>query len=189
MKFRKNQMPVAPISLRLSGPQLMADLKKRYPGFRFAHGLGTDRRATVDPTPCPECNGKVEWALTYRREQGVVVPYIYARCRNAPKSHRWDFTHWVPETTQPAQARMAANIKRPATPPAPRPSAGTELMSSWLDKRIAVLSAELEKLSKIRALAGEVANMRPMPPAMSPVPDYQGVSPQPTPGNGDLGKG
>lgn len=171
MKSRKNTLPIAPFSLRETGPIAQAKLTKKVGFFRFAHGTGADRRATLDPTPCPHCRGKVEWALTYRRERGDVVPYIYARCRNAPKSHRWDFTHWKP--VEALRPRMAANRKeRPSPPkvapqprppateiPAPRPSIGTNLMADWIEKRIGVLSAELDRLGKIRTLAAEVATM------------------------------
>lgn len=203
MKSRKNPIPVAPFNLREQGPTSQAELTKRVGFFRFAHGTGADRRATIDRDPCPHCRGKVEWTLTYRREAGEVVPYIYARCRSSPKSHRWDFTHWkpargVPQTATQAKALLkaslgparAAQTKRPSPPPPPRPSVGSDLMASWLDKRIEVLSVELDKLSKIRALAGEVNQLEGVVPRpVSVRPSYPGVSPNPTPGNGDHTKG
>jgi hypothetical protein len=213
MKSRKNMLPVAPVSLIDLGPQPEALLKQQFGFFRYAHGTGADRRATLDAKPCPHCKGKVEWTLTYRREGGEVVPYIYARCRSAPKSHRWDFTHWkpargVPQTERQTKALLkaslgparAARAYKPSPPPSerptpkervtippPRPSVGTELMASWIDKRIDVLSAELDRLSKIRALAGEVAQLegRVPPPATTAAPSYPGASVHPTPGNGD----
>jgi len=200
MKHQKNTLPVAPFNLRELGPTSQANLTKRVGFFRYAHGVGADKRATLDPAPCPHCKGKVEWALTYRREGGEVVPYIYARCRTAPKTHRWDFTHWKPAPGTPKteeQTRTllkssikmarAAQTKRP-TPPEPRPSVGTELMSSWIEKRITLLSAELDRLTKIRALAGEVSQLEHGGPIASPRPSYPGMPPHPTPGNGDLGR-
>lgn len=183
MKTKKNPLPIAPFNLRETGPLAQADLTKRVGFFRFAHGVGADRRATLDPKPCPHCKGKVEWTLTYRREAGAVVPYIYARCRSAPKSHRWDFTHWKPaKAAQRARLGMAANVKRPSPPaaprvevvsvPPPRASIGTDLMAGWLDKRLDMLTSEVDKLMKIRALAAEVARMEgvtvPAPPRITP---------------------
>lgn len=111
MKSRKNPLPIAPFNLRETGPIAQRKLTKKVGFFRFAHGVGADRRATLDRDPCPHCKGRVEWTLTYKREGARVVPFIYARCRNAPKSHRWDFTHWKPAEVEPQ--RMAANVKRP----------------------------------------------------------------------------
>jgi hypothetical protein len=191
MKPRKNPLPIAPFNLRETGPIAQAKLTKKVGFFRFAHGVGADRRATIDRDPCPHCKGKVEWTLTYKREGAEVVPYIYARCRSAPKSHRWDFTHWVKPGLRDlvaAQPRMAASVKRPSPPvqppapklseaiPAPRPSVGTDLMVSWLDKRLDVLTAEVDKLMKIRQLTADVAKLEGVAVASPP---------RVTPGNGD----
>lgn len=174
MKTRKNALPVAPFNLRERGPVAQAALTKEVGFFRFAHGVGADRRATVDPKPCPTCRGKVEWALTYKREGKDAVPYIYARCRTSPKSHRWDFSHFEAKPVPPMK-----RAAREYTPP--RPSVGTELMASWIDKKIETLSAELEKLAKIRQLAGEVQALETKKPIPSPIPSYPGVAPNGTP--------
>lgn len=173
MKSRKNETPIAPFNLREQGPTAEAKLKKTVGGFRYAHGKGADRRATLDPSPCPHCKGRVEWALTYRRERGEVVPYVYARCRNAPKTHRWDFSHWVPAKAAPAPVKRTPQTAREmvtvleesiatapgAKTPAPRASIGNDLMTGWLDRRLEVLTVEVDRLQKIRALATEVATI------------------------------
>lgn len=165
MKARKNDSPVAPFSLRIAGPMAQAALTAQIGFFRFAHGKGPDKRATLDPEPCPHCSGKVEWAMTYKREgfrkdgRTNYVPYIYARCRSAPKSHRWDFTHWQGSSVRPT----------PPTPvvPPPRPSTAITdaVMMKWIEKRVISLSADLEKLQQIAALTSDVTH-RPLPPAL-----------------------
>lgn len=152
--MKRNRTPVAPFSLRERGPQSEASLKKTLGEFRYARGVGADRRATVDPSPCPDCGGKVEWALTYRRQGAVIVPYVYARCRTAPKAHRWDFTHWK-APVRSAQRKAPVPAPRPSIPD-PRPSVGADLMGAWIEKRIDTLSTELDRLTKIRTLAAEV---------------------------------
>lgn len=157
MKSKKNKMPIAPFNLREQGPTSEADLKKQHGYFRYAHGKGADRRATLDRDPCPHCKARVEWTLTYKREAGAVVPYVYARCRAAPKSHRWDFTHWSPKT----KPVISPKSETPEIP-APHPS-----VDNWIDVRITTLQTELEKLQKIRDIT------HPMPPVPTPATTRQ----------------
>ncbi len=189
-RTKRNTLPVASFSLRELGPTSVKTLTERVGFFRYAHGKGTDKRATVDALPCPHCAGKVEWALTYRREgeradgRPKFTPYIYARCRTAPKSHRWDFTHW--------QAPKKAHTELPPRPgivkgeiPTPRASigAGTRTVTTWIDQRLETLSAEVEKLAKIRQLAAEVAALGGTfvpPPALTAAPKGD-VEPNGTP--------
>lgn len=160
MKARKNTLPVAPFNLRERGPTSHAELTKELGFYRFAHGVGADYRATVDPAPCPHCQGKVEWALTYKRDESGAelkfVPYLYARCRRSPKSHRWDFTHWVAVGKPDSVGEIMPVEATPA--PMPKPSIGTATVFTWVDRRVATLQQELEQLNKIRSLANELVN-------------------------------
>lgn len=174
MKSKKNLVPVGPFNLRVRGPQRLGDLPK---GIRYAHGKGADRRATIDPEPCPGCGGKVEWTLTYKRDGEVVTPYLYGRCRTSPKSHRWDFTHWVPEKRS---ARVYAK-PTPPTPVVPPPRASpAKKLAGWIDSRISVLTEEIEKLKKMGELANDVQHME-RGLFSTPRPSYPGVLPNPTP--------
>lgn len=174
--YKLNETPTSPFSLRETGPLAESAVSKRLNGrtYRTAPGKVADTRATVDPTPCPACGSLVEWALTAQRDPaGAPIRYVYARCRAHPDTHRWglrshtgvalrgaEVIHHALHPTPPTQAQ------REAIPP-PRPSAGAEIMASWIESRIQALAVEMEKLKQIKTLASEIAPRGIPPPRPS----------------------
>jgi hypothetical protein len=166
-----NEVPTAPFSLRETGPLHVDEIASRLGNkpYRTAATGKPDTKATVDPTPCPQCHAHVEWALTSKRNPagGMVERYVYARCRGKAQ-HRWDFRHHSASAPHPTTTHEGAVEVKPPMPPMPsRPGApGTDALTRWIDAQLARLSAEVERLAQIRKLAGEIG---PIPaPTLSP---------------------
>lgn len=189
--FKLNETPTAAFNLRETGPLTLTDVNKRLRGatYRTARGANPDTRATVDPSPCPHCSSLVEWSTTARRDgKGEFIRYVYARCRGS-KQHRWSFGGMSAEATPPtppipsqvAGARFS-NTSPPKTAHvigAPRPTP-SQRMTGWIERRINILTEELEKLKTMQQLANDVVHMERGLFA-SPRPSYPGVLPNPTP--------
>jgi predicted RNA-binding Zn-ribbon protein involved in translation (DUF1610 family) len=136
-----NEVPVAPFSLREAGP-LQVDAATRKLGgkqYRLAPGAKVDPRATIDPNPCPECGGQVEWAATSRRTDKGLERYVFARCRRN-QNHRWGFRapHAGEDTV--------------ATPQA----VGAPLVDA-IEKELRDLDERRAKLEEMRELAKKLA--------------------------------
>ncbi len=152
---KTNTVPVAPFSLREKGATPALELEEMLgKGFRIAYGASLDPRATVDPTPCPHCQAKVEWAATTRHKER----YVYARCRG---KHRHVFSN--------AEGSVVdVQIS------APRPSLG---MTRWLAAKTGELQEQMTKLQAIAKMISDfdaqARTVRPMPPLpqVSPIPD------------------
>lgn len=128
---RVNQIPVGPFSLIDSGPMASSEVyaKVGYKWYVAAPGAEISASATVDPKPCPHCQGTVEWALTVKRDAGApkgIQRYVYARCQAYPADHRWGFrdtsarpsppTPTVPPTTTREDHAMPEVQTAPAAP-------------------------------------------------------------------------
>lgn len=139
-----NEVPIAPFDLRELGPTHVDELTRRLGGkpYRVAPGAAVDKRATIDPTPCPSCGGVVEWAATSKRTAKGLERYAFARCRRHP-DHRWGF-------------RGTPHDDVVATPAAVRAELGGATISATLDAQISELRDRLEKLEEMRRVARDL---------------------------------
>lgn len=168
--MKVNEVPVAPFNLRELGPMKVGEIElKLQKPFRAAGGADIDTRATVDKDPCPDCGALVEWAYTSKRDdKGDSVRYVYSRCRGKNR-HRWDFRHAHPSPPMTDVEIKAENLPSGPIPP-PRPSAGYDVMSRWINGQLEILARRMDQLKQIQELTREVSG-RPMP---SPLPSPNG---------------
>src|SRR5262245_37575384 len=152
--YKPNPTPTAPFNLRITVPMKTKDIKERLGvGYRVAQRHG-DQRSTMDKDPCPHCGMPVEWALTSKNERGKTVQYVYSRCQGKQK-HAWGFSN---------QATKRDMEIVDLSPPPPRPSAGTEAMAQWIDRKADEIAAQLKALEALKRLAAVVAvGGRPLP--------------------------
>lgn len=100
--------------------------------FRIAPGAKVDLRATIDPRPCPECGGTVEWAATSRRTAKGLERYVFARCRKN-QAHRWGFR--APHENGDVEVTHAPSL------------------TAAIDAQLSELEEKKKKLEEMRALA------------------------------------
>lgn len=139
--LKTNEVPIAPFDLRDTGPLHVDVATKRLGGrqFRLAPGAKVDLRATIDPHPCPECGGAVEWASTSKRTAKGLERYVFARCRKN-QAHRWGFR-------APGEG---AHTDIEVTPQAIAEAGG---IGEIIDQKIKKLGEEIRKLEEMRKVA------------------------------------
>lgn len=123
-KLMINDVPLAPFTLVNAEPMRSMEVFEKLNRRRYlaARGATSEARATLDPTPCPDCGSKVEWAYTFKRDPALLKGgenYIYARCKADPERHRWGFRN-TPRVDAPKPTPPKAEIEIIEETPAPQ---------------------------------------------------------------------
>lgn len=140
--------------------------KLNFRRYIAARGADVDPRSTRDPNPCPHCHCEVEWAYTFKRDPTHAKGgenYIYARCTQQPKAHRWGFrttpaesTTTVeqpnPNPTQEEEEMPAPATTKTTTAVAPAVDAFTALIQSVVQATLAPELAAIKEISKTATL-------------------------------------